>query len=301
MDALKNSSLLKEMQKNREKYLMLLPFLLLFLFFTVLPVIASIFLGFTDFNLLEIPKFVGFENYIRLFLEDSVFTIAAKNTLIFAIITGVLGYFLSLLLAWAINEFSSGTRTFLTFLFYSPSIASNLYVIWTFIFSGDSYGLLNSILIQLGFISSPLAFLTDTNYMLYVCIFVQIWMSFGTGFLSFIAGLQGIDKSIYEAGSIDGVRNRFQEFGLLTLPSMGPQLMFGAVMQISASFSAGAVCIALCGNPSTDYAASTIITHIMDYGNIRYEMGYASAMATVLFVAMLLTNSIVNKILRKCS
>ena len=295
----KNKSFLREIRVNTDKYLLLMPFLVLFTFFTVLPVIASVVLGFTNFNLLEMPKFVGFDNYIRLFLDDSVFTIAFKNTLIFAIITGVLGYFLSLMLAWVINEFSSGTRTFLTFLFYSPSIASDLYVIWTFIFSSDSYGLLNSVLMQLGVIKTPLAYLTDTKYMLVACIFVQIWMSFGTGFLSFIAGLQGIDKSLYEAGAIDGIRNRFQEFGLLTLPSMGPQLMFGAVMQISSSFSAGAVCIALCGNPSTDYAASTIVTHIMDYGNIRYEMGYASAIATVLFVFMLFTNNAINKVLRK--
>ena len=295
----KNKHLLKEIRNNADKYILLTPFLVLFMLFTVLPVMSSIVLGFSNFNLLEMPKFVGFDNYVRLFLDDSVFTIAFKNTIIFAIVTGVFGYFLSLLLAWVINEFSSGVRTFLTFLFYSPSIASNLYVIWTFIFSSDSYGLLNSLLMQLGIIKTPIAYLTDTKYMLICCIFVQIWMSFGTGFLSFIAGLQGIDKSIYEAGAIDGIRNRFQEFGLLTLPSMGPQLMFGAVMQISSSFSAGAVCIALCGNPSTDYAASTIVTHILDYGNIRYEMGYASAIATVLFVFMLATNGVVNRILRR--
>lgn len=298
-----NKSRLKHgrFRKHREKYLLMLPFMLLFFFFTVIPVLMSIALSFTDFNMLEMPHFVGWENYIKLFLEDSVFIIAAKNTLIFACVTGVLGYFACLLLAWLVNEFSVGIRTALTFLFYAPSIAGNLYVIWNYIFSGDLYGMLNGWLMNLGIIEQPIAWLNDAKYMLGVIMLVQLWMSFGTGFLSFIAGFQGIDNSMYEAGAIDGIRSRWQELFYLTLPCMGPQLMFGAVMQISLSFAAGRICISLAGNPSTDYAASTIITHIIDYGTLRYEMGYASAIATILFIAMLLANNIVTKILSRHS
>lgn len=290
---------MNEIKNHKAEYLMIAPFMLLFCFFTVIPVVASMVLGFTNFNLLQIPEFVGFDNYINLFLNDDIFLVAAKNTLLFAVVTGPLSYFGCLLLAWFVNELSPIARTAMTFLFYAPSISGNLYLIWSFIFSGDMYGWLNSILIQWGIISTPISWLSDANYMMPIIMVVQIWMSFGTGFLSFVAGLQGIDRSMYEAGAIDGVKNRFQELIYITLPAMGPQLMFGAVMQISTSFSAGAVATALCGNPSTDYAASTIIQHMTDYGTVRYEMGYASAMATVLFIVMLSMNSLISKVLSK--
>ena len=290
---------IKEMRNHKTEYLLMAPYLLLFTFFTVLPVLASIVLGFTDFNLLQMPDFVGLDNYITLFLNDDIFITAAKNTLLFAVVTGPISYFGCLMLAWVVNELPPLVRTFMTFLFYAPSISGNLYLIWSYIFSGDMYGWVNGFLMDWGIISQPIAWLADAKYMMTIVMIIQIWMSFGTGFLSFVAGLQGIDKSMYEAGAIDGVSNRFQELIYLTLPSMGPQLMFGAVMQISASFSAGAVCMALCGNPSTDYAASTIISHITDYGTVRYEMGYASAMATLLFVVMIVMNNLISKLLKK--
>lgn len=287
------------LKRYKEEYLLMLPYLLLFIYFTVVPVLSSIVLSFTNFDLLEFPKFVGFKNYINLFLTDDIFLIAAKNTLVFAVVTGPVSYFACLLIAWAVNELNPRIRTFMTLLFYAPSISGSLYMIWGFIFDGDVYGLANGILMKFGIINSPIAWLSDPKYMMAIVMIIQIWMSFGTGFLSFVAGLQSIDRSMYEAGAIDGVNNRFQELFYLTLPSMGPSLMFGAVMQISASFSAGAVCTALCGNPSTDYAVSTVITHITDYGTIRYEMGYASAIATVLFVFMILTNGLITKILNR--
>lgn len=291
--------LTKEIIRHREDYLLMLPFFLLFTFFTVIPVLSAIVLGFTNFNLVEAPKFIGFDNYINLFLTDDVFMIAVKNTLLFAVVTGPLSYFGCLLLAWVVNELSSKARTAVTFLFYAPSISGSLYMIWTYIFSGDMYGLANSLLMQTGIITTPISWLSDARYMMTIVMVIQVWMSFGTGFLSFVAGLQGIDRNMYEAGALDGISNRFQELIYITLPSMGPQLMFGAVMQISASFSAGAVPAALCGNPSTDYAVSTITTHISDYGGGRYEMGYASAIATILFVCMILTNKLISKILNK--
>ncbi len=290
---------LNEIKNHKSEYLLVAPFMLLFCFFTVIPVLASMVLGFTNFNLLQMPEFVGLDNYINLFLNDDIFLVAAKNTLVFAVVTGPISYFGCLLLAWFVNELPPLARTAMTFLFYAPSISGNLYLIWSFIFSGDMYGWLNSTLIQMGFISTPISWLSDARYMMPILMVVQIWMSFGTGFLSFVAGLQGIDRSMYEAGAIDGVKNRFQELIYITLPAMGPQLMFGAVMQISTSFSAGAVATALCGNPSTDYAASTIIQHMTDYGTVRYEMGYASAMATVLFIVMLSMNSLISKVLSK--
>ncbi len=286
-------------RKHGEKYLLLLPYMIFFVVFTIIPLLMSVALSFTNFNLLETPQFVGFDNYLKLFLEDDVFLISLKNTIVFAFVTGPVSYFLALFLAWFINEIGAKGRTFFTFLFYSPSIAANLYVIWSAIFSGDMYGFANSILMSLGIINDPINWLSDPSYVLGVIILVQLWMSMGSGFLAFIAGLQNVDKSLYEAGALDGVKNRWQELIYITLPSMGPQLMFGAVMQISSSFAAGRISISLAGNPTTDYAANTIITHIVDYGTTRYELGYASAIAVVLFAAMLLANEFISRFLKK--
>lgn len=286
-------------QSNYDLYAMMTPYLIVFIMFTVIPVVSSIVLSFTDFNLLEIPSFVGWDNYIKLFLEDSVFIITIKNTLLFAFLTGPLSYFLSLFVAWMVNDLTPKMRTLMTFLFYAPSISGSMFFIWSLIFSGDIYGWVNGFLINIGILNEPVSWLNDSRYSLGIIMVVQLWMSMGAGFLAFIAGLQGVDKTLYESGAIDGIRNRWQELIYITLPSMGPQLLFGAVMQISASFGAGRICIALAGNPSTDYSADTIITHIIDYGTVRYEMGYASAIAAVLFIIMLITNSFIRRFLKK--
>lgn len=278
---------------------MLFPFLGLFIVFIVLPIFASAALSFTDFNMLQWPKFVGLDNYMSLFLDDDVFLISVKNMLVLAFLTGPLSYFLCLVFAWLINEMPKTLRMILTLIFYAPSIAGNIFVIWTAILSGDRYGLLNGVLINLGIISDPIKWLTDPSYTLVVVIIVQLWLSLGISFLSFIAGFQGIDRSMYESGAVDGIRNRFQELVYLTLPSMAPMLLFGAVMQITASFGIGAVSSALVGNPSTDYSAHTVVLHMQDYGMLRYELGYASAISVLLFLAMILTNSLIKKILSR--
>lgn len=287
------------MKTNKACYAMLLPFMSLFIIFTVVPVVMSLPMGFTNFNMIETPKFVGLSNFYTLFLNDDVFLIAVRNTLIFAIFTGPFSYILSFIIAWLINEMNAFLKTFFTFVFYAPSMTTSVYVTWQLILSGDSYGYLNAVLIDLGILNEPAQWLTDTNYILSVVIIVQLWMSMGAGFLAIRAGFQNIDKSMYEAGAIEGIKNRWQELFYITIPSMGPQLLFAAVIQISASFTVGVVGQNLVGLPSTDYAAHTIMNHATDYGNIRYEMGYASAICFVLFAAMLLANKGINWLLGK--
>ena len=287
------------MKTNKACYAMLLPFMSLFIIFTVVPVVMSLPMGFTNFNMLETPQFVGLSNFYTLFLNDDVFLIAVRNTLIFAIFTGPFSYILSFIIAWLINEMNAFLKTFFTFVFYAPSMTTSVYVTWQLILSGDSYGYLNAVLIDLGILNEPAQWLTDTNYILTVVIIVQLWMSMGAGFLAIRAGFQNIDKSMYEAGAIEGIKNRWQELFYITIPSMGPQLLFAAVIQISASFTVGVVGQNLVGLPSTDYAAHTIMNHATDYGNIRYEMGYASAICFVLFAAMLLANKGINWLLGK--
>ena len=285
--------------KMKVAYAFVLPYMLLFMVFTVLPVLISICLSFTSFNILQPPKFVFMDNYINLFASDDVFTIALKNTLIVAAISGPLSYLLSYMFAWMINELRPIVRSIVTLIFYAPSIVGNMYVIWTILFSGDSYGYINGFLIRLGIIAKPILWLKDPNYMMIVLIIIVLWSSLGTSFLAFIAGFQGVDKSLYEAAAVDGITNRWQELWYITLPSMRPQLMFGAVMSITSSFGVGAVVTQIFGFPSADYQVHTIINHLEDFGGQRFEMGYASAIAVVLFVLMMATNLIIKRFLSK--
>ncbi len=289
----------KEMKRNKVAYIMCAPFFILFFVFTVLPVMLSIFFSFTEFNMLEPPVWVGFENYIHLFLEDDIFIIACKNTLVFAAVTGPVSYLMSFLVAWFINELSPKIRAIVTLIFYAPSISGAVYMVWTFFFSSDAYGLVNGLLLELNLIDVPNPFFQNADWVMPLCIVVALWTSLGTAFLSFIAGLQTVDRSQYEAGAVDGVRNRWQELWYITLPTMRPQLMFGAVLAITQSFGFGAIVTALCGMPSVDYAAHTIMHHLDDYGGQRFEVGYASAIAVFLFLIMLTCNLVIKKMLSK--
>ena len=297
--AKKQATLSYRIKRNKACYMMLAPYFILFFFFTVLPVVMSVAFSFTYYNMLEMQEFIGWKNYIKLFLEDDIFLTSLKNTLILAVITGPISYFLCLLFAWIINEFKGWLRAFLTLIFYAPSICGNAYVVWNLILSGDRYGYLNGLLMKLGILDEAIIWMKTEKYVLPMLIVVQLWLSLGTGFLSFIAGLQTVDKSLYEAAALDGVKNRWQELWYVTLPAMKPQLMFGAVMQITQSFAIADVSIQLAGNPSVNYAGATVVTHLLDYGTVRFEMGYASAIATVLFLLMVGSNMLVQKLLRR--
>jgi len=287
------------LKKYGEDYLFAAPFFILFFIFTIIPVIASAAISLTNFNLIEIPAFVGFSNYFNLLLDDSLFLTALKNTFFLSVVTGPLGYLLSLALAWLINELGNRMRAFITLLFYAPVIGGGAYMIWQIIYSGDNYGYLNGLLMEFGVINTPIQWLTDTKYMMPASIVAILWLSFGTGFLSLIAGFKNVDKALYEAGAVDGIKNRYQELWYITLPSMKPQLMFSAVMSITGSFGMGDVISAIFGFPSTNYALHTLAHHMQDYGNVRFEMGYASTVAVVLFVIMVTVNTIVQRALKK--
>ena len=280
-------------------YLFLAPFAIIFTMFSIIPVVSSIYYSFTYYNILEPARFLGIDNYLSLILQDDVFLTGVKNTFMIAIITGPIGYLASFLFAWLINELPRMVRAVAVVIFYAPSICTSVFVIFSVIFRGDTYGTVNALLMEIGIIDQPLVFLLDPRYMLPVCMIVILWMSLGTGFLSFVAGLQGVDRAQIEAGLVDGIKNRWQELWYITLPSMKPMLMFGAVMTITSSFSVGDVTRVLCGYPSTDYAARTVVTHLFDYGYSRFEMGYASAIATVLFLVMILCNKAIQSMLRR--
>ncbi len=290
-------SVLQRMNRSKISYAFIAPYLILFFIFSVLPVLVSIFLSFTTFNVLELPKFVGFDNYTRLFFEDKIFVKGLKNTVVFAAILGPGGYILSLLSAWFINELTPKIRALVTLVFYAPSISGNAFLIWTIMFSGDDYGYVNSILLKLGYVTDPIQFFTNTKYIVPLVIFISLWTSLGTGFLSMIAAFQGVDRTYYEAAALDGIKNRWQELWYITIPMMRPQMTFSAVMSITGSFGVGGTITALCGYPTPDYCAHTVMNHLTDYGGSRFEMGYASAIAVVLFFMMVGSNMLAKKFL----
>lgn len=276
-------------------YVLIAPFLLMFILFTVLPILASLVLSFFNFDMIKTLQFNGLDNYVRLLINDEIFMTTVKNTLVFAVITGPLGFLLSFVLAWFINEFSPFIRTLLSFMFYCPSLVGNAYFIWQVAFSSDSYGYINSALLSMGFIQEPIYWLSNEQYLMPIIIVVQLWQSMGVSFLSNISGLQNVNGELYEAGAIDGIRTRWQELWYITLPAMQHMLLFSAVMQIAGAFSVSAIAVQMAGYPSVNYCVDTIVSYLADVGGTRYEMGYASAMSVILFIMMALSRSLIKK------
>ncbi|GIP43344.1 ABC transporter permease [Paenibacillus sp. J45TS6] len=289
------STLWREIKKNRVSYYFLAPFLILFTLFTIVPVATSIGLSFTYYNILEPPKFIGLSNYRLLFVDDDIFLKAIGITLKFAFITGPVGYIMAFLLAWLISQVPQKYRFFYTLCFYTPSItsATAMSVVWLYLFAGDRRGLLNYYASKLGIINEPYLFLQNVNSIVPVIIIVSLWMSMGVGFLAFLAGLQNVPKDLYEAGSIDGIRFRWQQLWYITLPSVKPQLLFGAVLQVVSSLTVFDISVQLVGLPSPLYAGHTILAHLFDYAFIKFEMGYAAAIAVVLFFMMIGLNRLI--------
>ena len=260
-------------QNTKVGYLFLSPFLLLFLLFTLIPVVVGIALSITDFNMIEMPSFVGLANYKLLILDDKEFLIALKNTFVFAFISGPISLLSSFVLAWIINQLRV-TRQFFALAIYAPSIVSGtaISVVWLYFFSGDSYGLLNNFLIKLGFISSPIQWTTDVKYILGIVIFISVWMGMGTGFLTFLAAFRNMSQDQHEAAMIDGIKNSTQELFYIILPNMKPQLLFAAINSAISAFGVFDIAVAIAGFPSPNYAAHTIVAHLYDFAFIRFEI-----------------------------
>ncbi len=292
----KTPSTWERMKEYRWSYLFIAPYMLIFIVFTVIPVSWAMFLSLTYYNMIQPPVWVGFENYIRLFTDDQLFYLAVKNTFYFSIVTGPLGYVLSLILAWLINEVRY--RKLFTLIYYIPSITSGvaMAVIWISLYHGSKYGPLQYLLLKWGVIEEPVLWLKNVKTTLPAIMVTSIWMSMGTSFLVFIAALQGVPHELYEAARIDGA-TRWQEFWHITLPMIRPALLFGAVMAVVNSFQVFDLTMVMAGFPSTLYCAHTIVGHLYDYAFLRFEMGYASAIAIVLFLMTYIISSVLRKLL----
>lgn len=281
----------------------LMPYVILFMIFIVIPVIAAIALSFTNYDAIQRPEFVGFLNYINLLTQDEIFMqYVLPNTCVFAFIVGPVGYVLSFLLAWMLAQISKAPRTILALLIYSPSLTSGvaMSVVWKIIFASDQMGYANYFLMELGIITEPMLFTSDADFLLPIMIIVSLWSSMGVGFLAILAGILNINPEYYEAAMIDGMRNRFQEIFYITIPQMKPQMMFAAVMAVVNTFSVGAIGVQLSGsNPTPGYAGQLIVNHIEDYGFLRYEMGYASTVSLVLLVFIYTISKVAGKVFKE--
>lgn len=281
-------------------YLFMSPFLILFFLFTIIPVVTAVILSLTNYNMIETPQFIGLTNYRLLLMDDNEFITALKNTFVFAFISGPISFLGSFVMAVLINGLKK-FRNLFSLLFYAPTLVSSvaISVVWLYFFNGDRYGLINNILIQLGLINDPIQWTTDTSVLLWVVIIVSVWTSMGVNFLTFLAGLQNVPTDIYEAGKIDGIKNGFQELIYLTLPVMKPQLLFAAINMTTSAFGVFDIAVSIAGMPSPDYAAHTLVAHLYDYGFIRFEMGYASAVAVVLFLISYVIGRLFTRIFRE--
>ena len=269
-------------------HLFLAPYFLAFLIFITIPVVIGMLLSLTYFNLIQTPTFIGFSNYVYLFTSDDAFMQnVIPNTLQFVVLVGPIGYMLGFMLAWMLAQLPHKLRTVLALIIYSPSMTAGITmaVMWRIIFSGDESGYLNAILLNLNVINQPIQWLQNPDYLLTIMVIVTLWSSMGIGFLAMLAGVLNINQDLYEAAYVDGMKNKWQEIFYITIPSMKPQMLFGAVMSLVATFNAGAIGAQLSGqNPTPQNAGQLIVTHLEDYGFIRYDMGYAAAIAVMLLV-----------------
>lgn len=288
------------MKQSKKHFLFLAPYVLLFVVFIIIPVIMAIALSFTNYNTIQTPDLVGFLNYINLITQDEIFMqYVLPNTIVFAIIVGIGGYMLSFVLAWSLAHLTKVPRTILALIIYSPSMTTGVAMstVWRILFSGDQSGYINSLLMRLGVITEPIEFLSSSVYLMPVMIIVGLWSSMGVGFLAMLAGVLNIDETLYEAGAIDGIKNKFQEMFYITIPSMKPQMLFGAVMAVVSTFQAGAIGVQLSGtNPTPGYAGQLMVNHIEDYGFIRYEMGYAATVSVALLLIIYVFSIMAKKI-----
>lgn len=277
---------------NLRTFILLLPYGVLFLAFIAVPVSVAIGLSFTYFDVINSPRFAGFDNYITLVTQDEAFLkYVLPNTFKYAFIVGPGGYVLSFFLAWMLTQVQRVPRTLMTLAIYTPSMLGEVFVrvIWRTIFSGDQSGIVNHFLMSLGITEKPIMFLLSPEHLMNIMILVSLWSAMGIGFLAMISGILNIDQELYEAAYVDGMKNRFQEIIYITIPSMKPQMLFGAVMAIVNAFNMGYIGVGLSGqNPTPGMAGQLITNHIEDYGFLRYEMGYAAALSVALLLIVML-------------
>jgi len=260
-------------------YGFLLPNLIGFLIFTLLPVVAALLISLTDWNLLQPPKWVGLQNFATL-AQDPLFRKVLGNTAIYVLGTVPVQMILALLVAMALNQGLPGTLFFRA-AFFMPVVTSAVAIalVWRWIYNAD-FGVLNSFLYMLG-VSDPPNWLTSTRWALPSVMIMSVWQQIGFSMVLFLAGLQGVPEHLYEAARIDGA-GPFQRFLFITVPMLTPTTFFVFVINIINSFQVFDQAFIMTGGGPAN-ATNTIVYNIYQNAFQFFKMGYAAAMAWVLF------------------
>lgn len=268
-------------------YIYISPWLLGFLLFELYPLAYSLFYSFTDFSILDVPKFIGIENYRNMFHQDMNFWKSVNVTLLWVVMAVPLKLLAALLVAILLNQ-NLKYINFFRAVYYLPSIFAGsvaISVLWRFLFMSE--GLVNKLL---GLVDiEPVAWLGDPDYALFTVSLVNVWQ-FGTSMVLFLAGLKQIPKEMYEASKIDGA-NRFQSFLSITLPLLTPVVLFNLIMQTINAFQdfTTPFTITQGGPAKATYLYSMLI---YDNGFRFFKMGYASALSWVMFVIIIAITAI---------
>jgi multiple sugar transport system permease protein len=266
---------------NKAAYLFLLPWLIGLFVITIGPLIASLYLSFTDYSLIEAPKWSGLENYLRM-LHDARLHNALKVTFIYVLVSVPLQLALALAIAILLNQGMRGLAIYRS-VFYLPSMLGAsvaIAVLWRQMFGVD--GLVNQVLRLFGF-QATTGWISDPRYALSTIILLHIW-TFGSPMVIFLAGLRQIPTMYYEAAAVDGAP-RWRRFTKITLPLLSPIIFFNLVLQIIGAFQSFTQAFVVSngtGGPSDSTMFYTLYLYQRGFG--EFEMGYAAAMAWLLVV-----------------
>jgi multiple sugar transport system permease protein len=263
-------------------YIFILPWILGFLILRLGPMMASLFLSFTEYTIISPPQFIGLANFIKMFSDDPSFWDALRVTLSYAIFAVPIGMLISLAIALLLNQKVPGVTIWRT-IYYLPSVVSGVAVamLWVWLFHSQ-FGLINMALGAIG-IQGP-AWLRDPDWALPALVIMSFW-SIGGGMVINLAGLQGIPTELYEAASIDGA-NALQRFWAVTIPMLSPVLFFNLVMGVIETFQYFTNAFVMTGGGP---GRATLFYNLYLYQNAfhYYKMGYASGLAWVMFLIIL--------------
>ena len=265
-------------------YLFITPWLIGFLVFTLGPMLASLYYSFTRYNIQTAPRFMGLYNYDYAFTQDPLFWTSVQRTLLWSVMTVVPSLFGSLFAAMLLNQKLRGMAIYRTMFFLphlTPVVAAA--ILWTWILQPD-IGIFNSMLAKIG-INGP-NWLSDIRWSMPALAMIALWTTIGGNkMLIFLAGLQGIPESLYEAADIDGATSP-QKFWNITLPLISPAMFFNLILGVIASFQVfGMAFVTTKGGPA--YATYFYALHLYQQAFVSFDMGYGSALAWIFFAAVL--------------
>ena len=302
MKIMKVKEFLVKLSKQKISYFFILPSLIIFSIFVLIPIVTSLYLSFTEYNVLHSPKWVGLKNYSDIVFNDPRFWKSIRNTAIYVFGTVPIGIVISLMLAVFIDQKIRFKNLFKT-IFFVPSVTSvvAISVIWKWLYAGGKYGLINHFLIRIGF--PPVDWLMNVNWTLPAIMIMSIWGGLGYNMIIFLAGLQGVPQAFYDAADVDGA-NFWGKFWNVTLPLLAPTMLFVTIMSFIASFQVFDQVYIMTGGSEGAVGgvldcALTIVAYLYDSGFQRFKMGYASALAYIIFVIIFAVTLISLRFMKK--